>query len=80
MEYHKKPLEVVLSKDFTIIYWDRGVASLYDKKWVQHEEEERDGYETMNKFLVREYSFEKGYCPHIVGLLTEALGGNHDSI
>ena len=73
-------IKLLKSGDFTIIYWSRGEASLYQKKWNKEEEYERDEYETMGKFLVREYTFEDGYCPQIVGALTKALGGLSDSI
>jgi len=80
MSEEKTVIPLLQSGDFTIIYWDRGVASLYSKKWRKEEEYERDEYETLNKFLVREYTFEDGYCPQIVGALAEALGGTSDSI
>jgi len=73
-------IKLLQSGDFTIIYWDRGTASLYQKKWKKEEEFDRDEYETLGKFLVREYTFEDGYCPQIVGALTKALGGTSDSI
>lgn len=79
-EEGKKIDEVLESGDFTIIYWDRGVATLYDKKWNKEEEFERDEYETMNKFIVFEMDTENGYCPNIVSLLAEQLGGKTDSI
>lgn len=73
-------INLLQSGDFTIIYWDNGIASLYEKKWDRDKEYERDDYETLNKFLISEYADADGYCPDIVGLLTEALNGKSDSI
>lgn len=76
----EKIIELLKSGDFTIVYWDNGEPTLYSKKWDKEEEYERDEYETMNKFIVEINTSEDGYCPGIVRLLTEALGGISDSI
>lgn len=77
----EKILKLLKSGDFTIVYWDSGEATLYSKKWDKEEEYARDEYETMNKFIVFEDNQSwSGYCPKIVELLTEALGGKSDSI
>lgn len=76
----EKIIEILKSGDFTVIYWDSGVATLYQKKWNYHEEQERDDYETLNKFVILETSHTDGYCPEIVALLVKALGGKSDSI
>lgn len=76
-------IKLLKSGDFTIIYWDSDEATLYQKKWDKDEEFERDDYETMNKFIVNYIDYTgltRGYCPTIVELLTEALGGKSDSI
>lgn len=73
-------IEILKSGDFTIIYWDSGEASLYQKKWDKEEEFERDGYVTMDKFKVEFVDWPSGYCPTIVEYLVVALGGKYDSI
>lgn len=73
-------IRLLRSGDFTIIYWDRGYATLYEKKWDKDVEHDRDDYETMNKFEIIYNDYENGYCPSIVSLLTEALNGTSDSI
>lgn len=73
-------IKLLKSGDFTIIYWDSGEATLYEKKWDKEKEFDRDDYETMNKFEVKLSNFENGYCPVIVELLAKALGGVADSI
>jgi len=78
-----KALQQVLdSGDFTIIYWDNGIASLYEKKWDKDEEFKRDDYKTLDKFLIEEFDTEDmiGYCPKLVALLTRQIGGITDSI
>lgn len=74
-------IALLKSGDFTIIYWDSGEATLYQKKWDKKEEFVRDDYETMNKFIVETNDYgNNGYLPQIVQLLGEALGGKTDSI
>ena len=74
-------IDLLKSGDFTIIYWDSGEATLYEKKWNKEREFERDDYQTMDKFKVSLPDFgSSGYTPEIVSLLVEALGGKSDSI
>jgi len=80
MYTEEKILNIIKSGDFTIVYWDRGIASLYEKKWNKSDEYTRDDYGTMNKFLMKECEHEDGYLPEIVELLTKALNGVSDSI
>lgn len=76
-----KIIELLKSGDFTIIYWDRDVPTLYEKKWDIEKEFARDEYETMQKFEINAViSGGGGYTPDIVYLLTEALGGKAESI
>jgi hypothetical protein len=72
--------KLLRSGNFTIIYWDRGEATLYKGKWDINNEYERDDYETMEKSEVDYFIGEDGYCPDIVTLLVHALGGKSDSI
>jgi len=76
----EKIIKLLQSGDFTIIYWDNGEATIYQKKWDKEEEFERDEYVTMDKFKITMDDYENGYCPNIVTLLVEALKGNSDSI
>lgn len=81
MKYsEEKIIEILKSGDFTIIYWDNGEATLYQKKWDKAEEFERDDYATMEKFRIFYSDWTSGYCPAIVELLVKALGGKSDSI
>jgi hypothetical protein len=69
-------IQILKSGDFTIYYHDNEAPTLYQKKWDMDEENDRDECETVKKF---EIDFDDygggGYCPEIVDLLTEALGG-----
>lgn len=73
-------VEMLKSGDFTIFYNNNEAPTLYQKRWDMEEECERDEYETLNKFEVEFSDFNSGYCPEIVRLLTEALGGLSGSI
>jgi len=77
----KKLIELLKSGDFTIMYWDREYPNIYKGRWNYYKEEKRDNYETMNKAQIEYPMYDmNGYCPNIVALLTEALGGKSDSI
>lgn len=80
MKEREKILKLLKSGKFTIVYWDSGEATLYKGKWDYNKEFEKDEYEKMNKSIVEFQDFSTGYCPTIVCLLTEALGGTADSI
>jgi len=73
-------VELLKSGNFTIIYWERGVTSIYKGKWNFTKEFEKDEYEEMGKSLIIELDGVDGYCPGIVELLSKALGGKTDSI
>ena len=77
---HEKIIEMLKSGDFTVFYNDNECPTLYQKKWDMDEEYERDEYETMNKFEVDFGDYSQGYCPKIVSLLVEALGGESGSV
>ena len=77
----KKLIDLFKTGDFTIIYWDRNVASIYKGKWNFNKEFIKDEYEEMGKSLVVELDCDGyGYCPEIVEILSKALGGKTDSI
>lgn len=76
----EKILKLLRSGKFTIVYWDRGEATLYKGKWDYNKEFQKDEYERMNKYIIEFQDWSQGYCPTIVELLTEALGGISDSI
>jgi len=73
-------IELFKSGNFTIVYWDNTVPSIYKGKWDINQESEKDDYEEMNKHEVDFNDWGDGYCPKIVELLAEALGGKSDSI
>ena len=73
-------IELFKSGQFTIVYWDNEAPTVYEKLWDINEEQERDDYDTLNKFEVEIDAWSDGYCPDIVSLLAAALGGRTDSI
>lgn len=73
-------IALLKSGNFTVIYWDSGEATLYEKKWDKDVEFERDDYATMDKFKVDMGEGYNGYLPVIVELMAEALNGEADSI
>lgn len=76
----KEVISLFRTGNFTIIYWDSGVPSVYKGHWDKRKEYDKDEYETMNKSEIDIANFDDGYCPEIVRLLTRALDGKSDSI
>lgn len=67
-------IKLLKSGDFSIIYWDNQSPSLYKGKGYDVDNYPEDLEEIDFPFI------EDGYLPAIVSLLTEALGGEADSI
>lgn len=73
--------KLLKSGNFTIVYWDRGIPTIYKGKWDIDKECERDDYATMEKSRVDAPMYEmNGYAPDIVIWLARSLGGHVDSI
>lgn len=64
-------LELLRSGDFTVSYHDNATPGLYKGKWKYEDLEDAEEIELAN--------WEDGYCPQIVSLLVEALGGKSNS-
>jgi hypothetical protein len=68
----KEIIDLFKSGDFTIVYHDRGYCRVYKGKHSYEElPKASTGFDDSESF---------GYCPDIVTLLAEALGGKTDSI
>jgi hypothetical protein len=65
-------IKLLKSGKFTIAYHNNCCPSLYKGIWAYEKLE--------NKKEIETEQFDNGYCPGIVSLLTEALGGESDSI
>jgi len=77
---HEQIIQILKSGDFTIYYHDNEAPTLYQKKWYMDEENERDECKTVEKFEIDFEDYNSGYCPKIVDLLAEALGGITGSV
>lgn len=72
----KKLLHLIKSGDFTIVYHDNDSCEIHKGQFDEYEdvpENKRPVYEF-------NYASSEGYCPEVVSLLVEALGGKSISV
>jgi hypothetical protein len=68
----KDIIKLLKSGDFTIAYHDNACPTLYKGR--------REYEQLLGENEVELDGLDEGYCPEIVSLLTEALGGVSNSI
>ena len=71
---YQKILKLMSSGNFTIAYHDNEAPSLYEGKWKYEELEDKEEID------LTDWYYENGYCPSVVSLLVDALGGESTSI